>query len=443
MSEHEAITVAVISLGCPKALVDSETMLAALGRAGCVVGAPTDDADVVLINTCAFIAPARAESMAAIGEAVAHKRAGRVRRVVVAGCLAQRDGPALLDAEPGIDAIVGVFDRDRIVEAVTGGAAGFVAVGPVRDACLPDGPRFRLTGRHTAYLRLSEGCNAGCRYCTIPSIRGPMRSKPASAVLAEAAELVADGAVELNLIAQDTTAYGRDLPGGADLATLLHGLDRVGGLRWIRVMYAHPAGVTDAVIDALAECDRVVKYLDLPLQHVSDEILSAMGRRYGRADVEALLGRLRRRVPGIALRTTFIVGLPGEGRAEFEELLRFVRAETFEAVGVFAYCREAGTPAAALGGQVPEKTKRRRLDRLMRARQAVAFAANAARVGKRVEVLVDGPDAAGRRVGRHAGQAPDVDAVCHLAAPADPGRIVRARVVDWNDYDLIAEAVGD
>ena len=439
MTEPEPVRVAVVSLGCPKALVDTEKMLALLAEAGCLVCAPEEAADVILINTCAFIAPARDESLAAIRRAVALKRRGPVRRVVVAGCLPQREGRKLLDAEGGIDAVVGVFDRTRIVEAVTAGQVPFVRVGRRPSPCQDDRGRFRLTGRHTAYLRIAEGCGAGCSFCTIPALRGPLRSKPAERVLDEARELAADGAVELNLIAQDTTAYGADLPGGTDLAGLLERLDAVESVRWLRVMYAHPARVTDRLLDALARCRRVAAYLDLPIQHVSDSVLEAMGRGYGRRDVEELLEKLRRRVAGIALRTTLMVGFPGEGPGEFKELADFVRTQRLDAVGVFTYCPEPGTRAAGLPGRPPAGASRRRRDRLMRLQQEIAFAANAAKVGSEVEVLVDGVDPAGRCVGRHPGQAPDVDSVCILRQPRPAGRIVPAKVVACDGYDLIVD----
>jgi len=435
------LRVAVVSLGCPKALVDSEKMLAALAEAGCLVGAPSGEADVILINTCAFIAPATEESLSAVREALELKRRGLVRRVVVAGCLPQRQGRALLEAEPGIDAVVGVFDRDAVVEAVTGRERPFVRLGGPGGPCPDDRGRFRLTARHTAYLRLAEGCSAGCSFCTIPAIRGPLRSKPMDLVLAEAAELVADGAVELNLIAQDTTAYGADLEDGADLAGLLRRLNELDGLRWVRLMYAHPSSLSWAVIDALADCGRVVKYLDLPIQHISEKVLAGMRRGYGRRRVEELLSALRARVPGIALRTTFIVGFPGEGRGEFKELCQFVRRQRFDAVGVFTYWPEPGTAAARMPGQVAPATRRKRRGRLMRLQQEIAFAANARRMGSELEVLVDGVDPAGRCVGRHAGQAPEVDGACILTAPVEAGRIVRVRVVDWEGYDLVVQPV--
>ncbi len=443
MAKNETLRIAVVSLGCPKALVDSEKMLAMLAEAGCVVGAPADEADVMLINTCAFIAPARDESMEAVRQAAAWKAGMPGRRVVVAGCLPQRQADALLADVPEVDAVVGVFDRSSVVAAVTGEAPDRVRVSPPGGPCGDDRGRFRLTPRHTAYLRLAEGCSQGCSYCTIPAIRGPLRSKPMELVLAEAAELVADGAVELNLIAQDTTAYGQDLADGTDLATLLRRLGEQAGARWIRLMYAHPASMTDDVIDAMAECPAVVKYLDLPLQHVSDKILSAMRRRYDRRRVDELLTALRRRVEGIVLRTTFIVGFPGEGPGEFDELLSFVRGEALDAVGVFPYWPEEGTAAARLQGQVPEPVRHERRDRLMAAQQKIAFAAARARVGSTLEVLIDGVDPRGRCVGRHAGQAPEVDGICYLTDTVEPGRIVQATVVDCDGYDFILTSGGN
>ena len=443
MAQAEPIHVALISLGCAKALVDSEKMMALLAEAGCVVGAPPEAADVIVVNTCAFIRPATAESIRAVREAVALKRRGRVRRVVVVGCLPQRKGPALLEEIRGIDAAVGVFEPHAVVDAVTGLNSPFVRVNPPAGPCADDRGRFRLTPRHTAYLRLAQGCSAGCSYCTIPAIRGPLRSKPPGMLLAEAAELVADGAVELNLIAQDTTAYGRDRSDGTDLASLLRRLNELDGLRWVRLMYANPATLTDAVIDGLTECAKLVKYLDLPLQHVSDRILSRMRRGYDRARIERLLGRLRDRVKGIALRTTFIAGFPGETRQEFDELSDFVAAGRFEAVGVFAYWPEAGTAAAAMPDQVPQRTRNRRRDRLMRAQQEIAFAANAARVGSELDVLVDGTDPTGRTVGRHSGQAPDADGLCYLTGRVRPGTILKAKVVACAGYDLVVEEIGD
>ncbi len=447
------LRIAVVSLGCPKALIDSEKMLALLAEAGCLVGAPTDQADVILINTCAFIPPAREEAMEAIREALEKKRQGRVRRVVVTGCLPQREGGKLLSAVPEVDAIVGLFHRDEIVSAVTSRQSPFIRVGRIgRKDCPDDRGRLRLTPRHTAYLRIAEGCSTGCSFCSIPGIRGPLRSKPMDIVLDEAAELIADGAIELVLIAQNTTAYGSDFDDGTNLETLLRRLDALPGLRWLRLMYANAGRLTEPIIDAIAECPRIVNYLDLPLQHISDKILKLMRRRYDRVRAESLLATLRRRVPGISLRTTFLVGFPQESPGQFQELLEFVRAARFEAMGVFTYWPEPGTTAAGLRGQVSRQVKTRRRELLMQAQQEIAFAANAARVGSKVAVLVDGIDPAGRCVGRHAGQAPEVDSLCILrpagagvdrpasgAAAPPVGRIVEGKVVDFDDYDLIVK----
>ena len=441
MNDQQPLRVAVVSLGCPKNLVDTEKMLALLAQSGQWVGARMDQADVILINTCAFIAPARQESMQAIRRALLAKRRGQVRRVVVAGCLPQKQSSQLERRYPQIDAVIGVFDRDRIVQAVTG-SGPVRRVSPPSQACHSDLGRLRLTPRHWAYLRLSEGCDNRCAYCTIPSIRGPLRSKPMVDVLREARELVADGAVELNLIAQDTAAYGRDLPGRCDLAGLLARLDKIDGLRWIRLMYAHPAGMSDRLISALADCSKAVPYLDLPLQHINGRLLGLMRRRYDRRQVEELIRKLRRRLPNIALRTSFIVGFPGETRGEFKELLEFVRQARFDAAGVFTYSREAGTPAARMGSQVSPATAAARRRELMLAQQEGVMSANAARVGKSLEVLVDGPDGSGRCVGRHAGQAPQIDSLCLLEKPCPAGSFIRARVSGTSGYDLLIRPTG-
>ena len=445
-------TVALISLGCPKNLVDSEKILAHLAEGGCVVAAPLDEADVIVVNTCGFLSAARDESLAAIAEAVARKRTGPARRVVVAGCLVDRDAQRLHELAPGIDAVVGVNSRDDILAAVLGeGPASRVE--PYRGGIHDDAGRFRLTAPHTAYLRIAEGCSRRCSFCTIPAIRGPFRSKGPETVLAEARELLADGAVELNLIAQDTTAYGRDLGDGVDLVGLLEMLDALDGARWIRLMYAYPRRFTDELIAVMAACRRVVPYVDLPLQHISDPVLRRMGRGVGRAQTEALLAKLRDRLPGVALRTGFIVGFPGETDQQFEELLRFVREFGFDAMGVFEFSPEEGTPAAEMPDPVPPHVKAERAKALMLAQQEVVFAANRAKVGESVEVLIDlpglaseaeagGEDAPGGAVGRYCGQAPEVDSVCLLQSPAPAGSFVRGTVAGFDAYDLIVEIAG-
>jgi len=448
--------VALVSLGCPKNLIDSERMLALLAEGGCVVGAPASRADVILINTCGFLASARRESLEAITEAVGRKSRGKTRhgvpaatycggvpRVVVAGCLATRDAEALYAAAPGIDAIVGVNDRDEILYAVLG-KGRITRLGRCQPASpgrnLPiasDAGRFRLTPRHTAYLRIAEGCSQQCTFCTIPAIRGPLRSKPPQMVLEEAAELIADGAVELNIVGQDTTSYGHDLGGRCDLAMLLRRLDSLSGLRWLRLMYAYPRRFSRRLIDAMADCPRVVHYLDLPLQHVADPILRRMGRGTSRRTIETLLASLRRRMGDVVIRTTFIVGFPGEGDKEFQELLSFVRDFRFAALGAFEFSPEEGTPAARMPGQVPPDVKAARAEELMLAQQEIAFQANRRMAGRELEILVDGVDPTGRCVGRYYGQAPEVDSVCLLKRRRLAGRFHRLRVVGWDRYDLV------
>ena len=454
----EQLSVGFVALGCVKNLVDSEKMLAQLAEGGCLVGADLPEAEVIVVNTCGFLAAARAEAHQAIREAVEMKRAGRCRRVVVAGCLVQRDGRTLLEDVPGIDALVGVHRRDDLLKAVRGGGRRRSRSGSRKSRRLPDlylgeyhphpwtdSARLRLTPRHFAYLRISEGCDRKCSFCTIPAIRGPMHSKSPEQVLDEARELIEDGAVELNLIGQETTGYGQDIGYGPGLAGLLRELNRLDGLGWLRLLYAYPSGFTDELIDALAECDKVVKYVDLPLQHVNDRILRAMYRRVTRRETEELLDRLRRRMPGLALRTTLMAGFPGETEAEFEELVDFVRRTRFEALGVFVYSHEPDTPAGRMKDQVPEEAKKERADVLMRVQQEVAFEGNRRRVGSTFEVLVEGaaPDGAGCLAARGAFQAPQVDSITRLqdAAGLALGRIIPARCSGWEGYDLIARPV--
>jgi len=376
---------------------------------------------------------------------------------------------------------VGVFDRDRIVQAVRCGSraaerargdrpvysaiAGSAAVASRErkvDAAgyfESDAARLRLTPRHYAYLRVSEGCNQNCTFCTIPGIRGKMRSKPVDSIVAEARELFADGAFELNLIGQDTTSFGRDIGYEPGLAGLLEALDQVAaeeGGRWLRLMYAYPSSLTDEMIDAIAGLPSLVKYLDIPLQHIDDTVLTRMRRSTSRALIERLLDRLRQRIDGLAIRTTFISGFPGETDAQHAELVEFVRQFGFDAMGVFAFSPEPGTPAHRLhadGHAVPDEVTQERVDELMLAQQQVAFAANdqAARRGDRVSVLMDGPSApddapaAAGYVGRTARQAPEVDGCTFVESATElaPGELVRCQVVDWRGYDLVARPAAE
>jgi len=444
-SPDNPLVVSLVSLGCPKNLVDSEKMLAALAEGGCLVGAPMDEADVIVINTCGFLAAARDESLEVIAEAMEYKRAGRAKRIVVAGCLPSRDGAELYKIAKGIDALVGVNDREKIVQAVLAGQKVTeidTPPQPYSRASAGDAGRFRLTPPHTAYLRIAEGCGQKCTFCTIPAIRGPLRSKPPEMVLAEAKELIADGAIELNVIAQDTTSYGRDLNGKINLAKLLHELNGLDGIEWIRLLYTYPRRFDEELIDASASCSHVLPYVDIPLQHISAGVLKRMGRGADRPATEKLLDRLRTRLAGQAvLRTTFIVGFPGETDAEFAELLQFVRDFRFDALGVFGFSAEEGTPAAAMENQLPEDVKADRVEAVMLAQQEIAFEAGRGKVGRAMDVLVDGIDSTGACVGRYYGQAPDIDGVCVFTTPVEAGRLVPVEVVASEQYDLIVQPV--
>src|SRR4051812_28808073 len=384
-------TVAFVSLGCPKNLVDSERMLGLLAEDGLALTPDAAEADAIVINTCGFLEASKTESMKEIRDAVRMKEEGRCKRVVVAGCLVQRHKTKLLADEPGIDRLVGVFDREHIVEAVRGkenprqdhghflgkyhdlskelaAQAGITGTGKeTKTTRLPvfedDRARLRLTPRHYAYLRISEGCNQGCSFCTIPSIRGLMRSKPIEQILLEAKELAADGAVELNLIGQDTTSYGTDIGYTPGLSGLLRTLDKeLKDVHWLRLMYAYPSCFTDEMITTIADCARLVPYIDMPLQHINDELLTKMKRRVTRREIEVLLAKLRKWIPGIAIRTTFIAGSPGESEAHHQELVEFVKDFGFEMMGVFPYSQEPGTPMGRMGDQLPEDVKKQRVE---------------------------------------------------------------------------------
>jgi ribosomal protein S12 methylthiotransferase len=471
-------TVAFVSLGCPKNLVDSERMLGLLAEDGLTLTPDPAAADAIVINTCGFLEASKTESMKEIRDAVAMKTGGKCKRVVVAGCLVQRHKTKLLADEPGIDRLVGVFDREHIDEAVRGkenprqehghflgknhdlsrelAAQSDEATKRRRDEGIKetktnrlpvfenDRARLRLTPRHYAYLRMSEGCNQGCTFCTIPSIRGLMRSKPIEQILLEAKELAADGAVELNLIGQDTTSYGTDIGYAAGLSGLLKTLDKeLPDVRWLRLMYAYPSCFTDEMIKTIADSARVVKYIDMPLQHISDDVLTRMRRRVTRKEIITLLEKLRKWVPGIAIRTTFVAGTPGETPAQHRELVKFVKDFGFEMMGVFPYSAEPGTPMGRMEGQLDEDVKQARVEELMFAQQEVAFAKARSMVGQTLEVLVDRP--AGRDeedgyVARSQAQAPDIDSCVFVHGPdLHPGKMVDVKVTDFQAYDLIAQ----
>lgn len=387
---------AFISLGCPKNTVDSERMLGKLAQDGYTLQPDADGASLVVVNTCGFIEPARQESLGVIKEMLELKKQGRVGAVVVAGCLAERHKDLLLETVPEVDQIVGVFGREEIVSVAERAIAqqaeqrSLFRPAPVR--ALEDTARLRITPQHYAYLKISEGCDRLCTYCAIPKMRGKHVTKPIEEVVREAEELAADGVRELIIVAQDTTYYGMDLYGRSRLAELLGRLDQVDGIEWIRVLYAYPEHFSQDVIEAIANADKIIPYLDMPLQHINDRVLKRMVRRVNRRQTEDLLGQLRDGIPDLILRTTFIVGFPGETDAEFEELRQFIQAAKFERCGVFPYSLEPGTPAAKLADQIPEDVKIARQNALMEVQQQVAFEYTQRQVGQDLPVIIDGPD---------------------------------------------------
>jgi ribosomal protein S12 methylthiotransferase len=462
--------IGMISLGCPKNLVDSEVMLGLAQQAGCQLTRDAAEADVLIVNTCAFIDRAREESIDAILEMAEHKRRGTCRRLVVAGCLAERYRDQLRAEIPEIDAIIGTGEVPQIVQAIgigdrivpllrsTGEPVHPRSPAPdprspipaPRSPVLPtylydaDTPRLLATPRHYAYLKVAEGCDYACAFCIIPTLRGRYRSRPAESILREAERLAARGVKELLLISQDTTFYGIDRGERGALAQLLRALNRIDGLEWIRMLYLYPTTIGDEVLEAIGESEKVCRYIDLPLQHASDAVLRRMRRPGTRAVYERLIDRIRTRLPGVTLRTTFIVGFPGETGRDFEELLSFVEAVQFDHVGVFTYSHEEGTAAHALPDDVPMRTKRARRGRLMRAQQRIVARAHAARIGNRDRLLVDGPSAEHGLVlrGRLEGQAPEIDPLVYLTecdpAEAAPGTFLDVELVGRRQYDLVA-----
>ncbi|MBM3994986.1 MAG: 30S ribosomal protein S12 methylthiotransferase RimO [Planctomycetes bacterium] len=453
-------TYAFVSLGCPKNLVDSERMLGKLAQDGYTLVTDVDGADVVVVNTCGFIEPARQESLGVIREMLELKEQGRVGAVVVAGCLAERKHDELLNEVPGVDQIVGVFGREEIAHVVDraiklspspsgrgdrgeGDQRSLFRPAPVR--ALEDTARLRITPRHYAYLKISEGCDRTCTFCAIPGMRGKHVTKPIEEVVREAKELADDGVRELILVAQDTTYYGLDLYGEVRFAELLRELEKVDGIEWIRVLYLYPIYFTDALIETLATSEKIIPYLDMPLQHINDRTLKRMQRRVRREDIETLLGKLRRAITNLTLRTTFIVGFPGETDAEFEELVAFVKDAKFERCGVFTYSLEPGTPAVKLDGHLSEEVKAERRNRLMEAQQAIALNWCAAQVGKTLDVIVDGPDpeVPNHVQARGHADAPDIDCMVRVKGKnLQPGDIISVKITAADGYDLAGRAIG-
>jgi ribosomal protein S12 methylthiotransferase len=471
-----AMKIGFVSLGCPKNLVDGEVMLGIARDAGHEITADANSADVLVVNTCAFIDNAKQESIDAILEMAAQKRDGKCSRLVVTGCLAERYRDELRKEIPEIDAVLGTGEVPDILAAIgdrqraIGGAAPLKffrssdALSDARTATEArtanreprtpptyiydaDTPRLLTTPKHFAYVKIAEGCDYTCAFCIIPTLRGGYRSRAAESIVREARRLAEHGVRELLLISQDTTFYGIDRGERGALARLLRDLDAIDGLEWIRLLYLYPTTITDDVLDAMAECEKVCRYIDLPLQHASAEVLKRMRRPGNRKTYDKLLARIRERVPGVTLRTTLIVGFPGETDGDFADLEAFVAETRFDHVGVFTYSHEEGTRAFGFADDVPAAVKRRRRSALMARQKKIVAASQKSRIGSEVRVLIDGPSPEHELVlhGRLEGQAPDIDPVVFLTDCAPDayagGDLIRARIVGAKGYDLVAMPV--
>ncbi|MBQ6000198.1 MAG: 30S ribosomal protein S12 methylthiotransferase RimO [Clostridia bacterium] len=431
--------VAMISLGCPKNQVEAERMLAMLADAGCELVGDTAEAQVAVINTCGFIDSAKQEAIDHILEMAALKEEG-LRGIVVTGCLAERYREQIREQIPEVDVVLGGGSVDDIVEAVESAARGegFERYADIEKVEL-GGDRLLTTPFYTAYLKLGDGCDNFCTYCAIPLIRGRLRSRPIEELLQEARALAEGGVRELVLVAQDTTRYGEDLYGENRLVELLQELERVEGIAWIRILYAYPDRVSDRLLDCMAASKKVLPYIDLPLQHCDDRILTAMNRRGDRKEIEDVLRRVREKLPNACVRTTFICGFPGESEEQFESLCDFVKEQRFDRMGCFAYSAEEGTPAAEFPDQIPEEEKQRRVDLLMLCQNLISTEINQTWVGRRLTVLVEEyEEEADRFVGRSYRDAPEVDGRVYFESEAECeiGSFVEVMVTAADDYDL-------
>jgi len=440
--------VSMVSLGCPKNLVDAEVMLGYLAREGFEVTTDEHQADIIIVNTCSFIKEAKQESIDTILDLADRKHDARCRLLVVTGCLPQRYQEELARELPEVDIFVGTGDYPRISEIIaekSGTDAQLRYTGDPNYLFDLELPRLQSSPYYYSYLKIAEGCSNCCSYCVIPSLRGAFRSRPLEQLLEEARGLVARGVKELNLIAQDITGYGRDLPGGPTLERLIGELAKIEGLRWIRLLYAYPDGITDGLIELIKTEPKVCKYLDIPLQHVSDPVLKAMNRRSSEAETRALVARLRSEIPNLAMRTSLIVGFPGETEDDFKKLCQFVEEVQFDRLGVFCYSREEGTPAAELTDQISERVKRERYKKLMRVQARASFKRNRRLIDTVEQVIVEGYSEETELLlkGRTSRQAPDIDGLVYITAgQADVGDIVALRITDSTDYDLIGEIIG-
>jgi len=449
MPDREAKKFHIVSLGCPKNLVDSEVMAGILMRRGFRLTTDSREAGIIIINTCAFILPAKEEAIEAILTAATYKKTAACHRLIVAGCLPQRHGAELARAIPEVDLFIGTAEVPHIAEHLTGMATPRYDGPRVRtgrpDFLMHAGhPRRLMTPSYTAYLKIAEGCGNSCSYCIIPNLRGPARSRSPEDIVAEARKLVGRGVKELILIAQDTTAYGRDLPDRPSLTGLLRELAALEELVWIRLLYSHPAKITPELIRILNGDPKICPYLDMPIQHIDDEILGAMNRRGNGRKIRSLLKTLRAEGPDIALRTSLIVGFPGETKKKFSELMDFVRTARFDHLGVFPYYREEGTAAAALPARIPAAEKERRRELIMDAQADISGQLLRRRLDTVETVLIEGKSGQADYpfVGRTRRQAPEIDGITFVRGRGlRPGRFVSVRITAVTTYDLFGEVV--
>ena len=445
--------IGVVSLGCPKNLVDSETMLGLIHEENYEITNDLSEAEIIIVNTCGFIESAKEESINTILQMAEYKKSGSCKYIIVTGCLSQRYAEELFSELPEADAIAGVEVYDEIgsiIKRVMNGERFIMLERSKPDVIYTSKetflPRILTTPSYTAYLKIAEGCDNCCSYCAIPKIRGPYRSKPMAQVLKEAKALADNGVKELIVVAQDTTRYGEDLPGGKLLlADLLKELNKIESLKWIRVMYCYPNNFTDELIETFASLDKVCKYVDLPLQHASNRLLASMNRYDTREEVETLLAKLRKRIPGIVIRTTFIVGFPGETDADFEELKEFVEQQRFENAGVFAYSQEEGTVAGAMPNQIPDEIKQERYHELMALQAQISEEIHKDTEGQTLEVLVEGieEDGSGLHYGRSYREAPDIDGLVFIENPGDikPGCFIKVNILQGFTYESVGERI--
>lgn len=436
-----------ISLGCAKNLVDTEVMLGILQKNGIALTQDAAEADILIVNTCGFIQSAKEESITTVLNMAEYKTSGKCRALIIAGCLGQRYGQELLDEIPEADAIVGTGAWNRIMEAVEATLAGRrVVIKGKNDALLYDAktPRVRTTPRYSAYLKIADGCDHHCAFCAIPNIRGAYRSRPLEDIVQEAKAMVDEGTKELILIAQDTTYYGTDLYGTPSLPALLKELVKIDGVQWIRILYAYPQNFSDELIRLMATEKKICKYVDLPLQHAHDAVLRAMRRPDSKQSVASLLKKIRAQVPGVAIRSTFIVGFPGETDAQYHALRNFLMTQRFDKVGIFTYSREEGTAAYDMKGQVSEEVTQERYHDLMSVQCKISEEINQSLEGTEMDVLVEGVDEEQSHVayGRSYREAPEVDGQVFIEnCDAQAGDVVRVRIQQGFTYDTVSEPV--